>query len=436
MRPTPGRRAPIPQFSVRFPLALLFAFIAALVLVVWAPAQAPPEATATASLAGSPAVPAGAGASATAGAAAADDGLTLKSPEGQYTLSVNGLFQLRYTGFKASPDVVPLGGSDLAASTFDVYLGRVALSGSVFDPSLKYFLQFQGSSVGNGSGIAMLDYFVAKSFSPGLTLQMGKFWSPFTYEYNDNPGNYLFPDLSSAEYAFVLPRVIGAQVSGEEGRVGYAGVIANSISALDAGGAENFNSHLAYIGNGYVNILAPYGGVETDPNPAGAAKPELTLWASAAYNPVSTASGFENETPGDRNTLATATLGFRYGYFTLQNTGYFRRTRQLAGTSYDSSGFGEQAGYYVVPGRLELAQRVSGVIWGAPDFTAYGPSNTWFAGPNFVYRRSDEYSGGVNYYLHGHHAKIQASYSHLAGATFTGAPYSGNRVWIQTQLMF
>ena len=62
-------------------------------------------------------------------------------------------------------------GKHYASSTFDVYLGRLAASGSVFNPMLKYLLQIQGSTAGNGNGITLLDWFSSKTLSKFLTLQ-------------------------------------------------------------------------------------------------------------------------------------------------------------------------------------------------------------------------------------------------------------------------
>lgn len=371
-------------------------------------------------------------------------GFFIETADKSYSLVANGLFQVRYTGFKPANSVQPLGESSQGTNTFDVFLGRLALSGSVFQPSLKYFMQFQGSTAGNSNSISMLDWFTSRTFSPHLTLQAGRSWSPYSYEYYDNPGNYLFPDLSTAEYAFVLPRAIGFQAYGQAGRASYALMVANSIPALDAGGQENFDTKLAYIGHAQFDLLAPYGYVETDP--AGAAKPELTLWASGAYNPVNSSSGFENVTAGDTTAGATATLGFRYKYFTLQPTGYYRKTNPVGGGSSNNSwGYGEQAGIYLVPHKFEFGERISGVNWGAADYGAGAPvptgsalpiENAWFVGPGFSYHRVQEDSGGLNYYVHGHNAKVQMEYSYLHGNTFSDRSFSANRVWIQTQIMF
>lgn len=377
----------------------------------------------------------------TTGLAPADiynNGFFVSAQDKSYSLFVNGLFQTRFTWFNPGASVAQFGASPASVNNFDVYLGRFAASGSVFSPTLKYFLQFQGSTAGNGNGATLLDWFTSKTFSKYLTLQAGRFWTPYTYEYYDSPGNYLFADLSTAEFAFVLPRAVGLEAYGQAGRLSYAGVIANSIPALDAPGQENFSSRVAYIGNVHYDILAPYGYIETDPSQSAVKKPELTIWGSGAYNPITGASSFENVTAGDKTVNATSTLGFRYGYFTLQTTGYYRRTTPVTLLPPDNSwGYGEQAGYYLIPARLELAERLSGVNWGAAHFLASDFAvNTWYSGPNFPYHNITEHSVGLNYYLFGHHAKLQVSYSYLTGDTFSRATFNANRIWIQSQIMF
>ena len=173
-------------------------------------------------------------------------------------------------------------------------------------------------------------------------------------------------------------------------------------------------------------------------NPPAATLETLTRTVPAAFDPIASPSGFENVAAGDRTTNATSTAGFRYGFLSLQTTGYFRRTTPFGKTdSNDSWGYAQQAGYYLVPGRFEIAERISGVNWGGLQFPLAGSSaNSWFAGPSFPYHRVDEDSVGLNYYLHGHHAKLQLSYSYLHGNTFSNAKFGASRLWAQTQLMF
>jgi hypothetical protein len=364
-------------------------------------------------------------------------GFFVESSDKSFSLYINGLAQIRYTGFVPHHDVLQFGEPTTGTSTFDVYLARVAFSGSVYQPSLKYFFQIQGNTAGDSNGLSFIDWFASNTFSKGFTLQVGRSYTPYSYEYYCSPANYLFADLSTAEIAFVLPRTIGVEGYGQIGKLSYAGFVSNSIRALDAGGQENFNSKLAYIGHAQLDILAPYGYVETDPT--GKSKQALTLWGSVAYNPIASSSQYENVTAGDTTVNANSTVGYRAGYFSLQTTGYWRKTTQVSGAPTKNSwGYGEQAGIYLVPKKFELAERISGVNWGAPDnlSVSSGAENTWFVGPGFPFHRVAEDSLGLNYYLYGHHAKLQADYSYVHGNTFTDKYFAANRIRIQTQLQF
>jgi len=365
-------------------------------------------------------------------------GFFVESKDKSFSLYVNGLAQVRYTGFVPHQSVVPLGEPSTGSSTFDVYLARIALSGSVFQPSLKYFFQVQGNTAGDSNSISFIDWFASNTFSKALTLQVGRSYTPYSYEYYCSPANYLFADLSTAEIAFTLPRTIGAEAYGQVGKLSYAGMVSNSIRALDAGGQENFNSKLAYIGHAQFDVLKPYGYVETDPG--GPSKQALSLWGSVAYNPITSSSQYENVTAGDTTVNANSTAAYRVGYLSVQTTGYWRKTTPATAgeLTKNSWGYGEQAGFYLKPKKLEVAERISGVNWGAPDnlSVSSGVENTWFVGPGFPFHRVAEDSIGLNYYLHGHNAKLQADYSYVHGNTFSDQTFSANRIRIQTQLMF
>jgi hypothetical protein len=367
-----------------------------------------------------------------------DGGFYVASEDNRFSLHINGLFQPRFTEFDPNSSATALGAPSGNTSNFDTFLGRLALSGSVFDPSVKYFVQFQGSTSSNTIGVNFIDWFAQKEFSKAFVVQMGRSWTPYSLENFDSPGQYLFADFSSAEYAFALSRAVGFEALGQIGKFGYALMLANSVPGLDAAGQENFNNKLAYIGHVQYDVLAPYGYQESDPNPAGAPT-ELTLWTSAAYNPVATPSAFENQSAGDRTVGVNQTVAFRKKYFTLQNTGFYRYTERIGFPSFNSYGYAEQAGYYLIPGHFEIVARISGVNWGAMDFTGSTPgseTNTWYSGPNFPFHRVTEHSFGFNYYLYGHHAKIQTAYSYLSGNTFAAQGFAANRVWIQAQIMF
>ncbi len=213
------------------------------------------------------------------------------------------------------------------------------------------------------------------------------------------------------------------RVSGTAGDVTYRVSLSNPVPGSLSGATENTTTKLAVIGNLEWNILAPYGYMETDPRIAQPTKPELTLWASAMYNPVQNGSPIYNDVPGDNTEGATVSLNFRDGPVTFQGSGYYK------------------AGVYVVPGTLELAERVDGITWGYRQngpVLADGSSDTqWYSGPdNFGWRHMTEYTAELNYYLHGHTAKAQLQYSYMKGSNYSNQSFDANRVVLQTQLAF
>lgn len=148
-------------------------------------------------------------------------------------------------------------------------------------------------------------------------------------------------------------------------------------------------------------------------------------------------SSFENITAGDRLIGATSSMLFRWNYLSFRGTGYYRRTKRDPLPDYDSWGWNETGSYVFLPPHWEIAERVSEVYWGAEDFTASGfPVTNWFSNPNFPTHRISEFSLGLNYYLYGHNAKVQAWYSVLDGSTFEARSFGANRFILQTQLMF
>ena len=69
-----------------------------------------------------------------------DGGFYIRSKDKPFSLVANALGQFRYTYLNNT-------GGGHANQTFDVALGRLALSGMMFDPKLTYFLQLQGSTL-------------------------------------------------------------------------------------------------------------------------------------------------------------------------------------------------------------------------------------------------------------------------------------------------
>ena len=353
-----------------------------------------------------------------------DGGFYVRSKDNSYSLNVNGFVQSRYTFL--APE------QGRSRNNFDVALARLAFSGTVFDPKVSYFFQFEGTTFGNSNRQTMLDWWMQYSFSDYAKVQAGRFILPYSRQFYTHPGNLLFSDLSEADYAFNLQRAVGANLSGSLGKLSYHAVVTNSIRALDAGGQQNVGAEVAWQGRLEYDLLEPYGYLESSPTPAAA--PQLSLGVAAAFNPVDDASGFQNVRPGDRTTNVTVDGGFRYLGLSVQAAGYYRRNNfqnadQIGHEIGHDWGYYGQIGYYLTE-RLELAGRVSGV-----DF--HFDNNVSRSNPR---TRGDvrEYTAGLNYYLYGHAVKLQLDYSFLDGDPFdpTRTSTGDNRFRIQTQILF
>ena len=342
-----------------------------------------------------------------------DKGFFIRSKDGRYSLTLNGFLQARYT--LTAPD------AGRSRNNFDVALAHLAFSGNVFDPKVKYFFQYETTTLGNSHRSTLLDWWMQYSHSPYLRAQAGRFLLPYSRQFYAHPGHLLFPDLSEADYAFNLHRAIGLHISGKVGRLSYHALATNSIRALDAGGQQNAGAEVAWQGRLEYDILDPYGYLESSPTPA--ATPQLSLGIAAAFNPVDQASRFQNVMPGDRTTNVTIDGGFRYQGFSVQAAGYYRRNNfeALDEIGHDWGYYG-QIGYYLTE-KLEIAGRVSGV-----DFQ--------FANNPRTAGDVREYTGGVNYYLYGHHVKLQVDYSFLDGEPFVEGSTGADRLRVQTQILF
>ncbi len=136
------------------------------------------------------------------------------------------------------------------------------------------------------------------------------------------------------------------------GKLAYSVSLSNSIAGSDIGNSTNLHTDLATIVNLNYDILDPYGYKETDTTPGGPSKPQLSLWVSGMYNPVEYTSKWANDDAGEKTYGMTASLNYRYRNFGGQLSAYWKNNQPNGNASdYDSYGWGEQAGYYIVPGK-------------------------------------------------------------------------------------
>ena len=346
-----------------------------------------------------------------------DGGFFLRTADRRYSMKVNGFAQLLYTGTIVEGDY---------ANTFDLGLGRLAFSGEVFDPSLSYFFQIEGSTFGDHNGIGMLDWWMRYSVSPYLYVLAGRHILPYSRQFYTHPGNLLFADLSSADYAFNMPRVIGAQIGGSAGPVTYDVFVNNSVLALDNSTQHNRGEGIAAGARLEVAILEPYGYMESVPS--GDAPASLSVGVAAAYNEVAEDSGFQNVAKGDDTLNVTADAGFRFKRLSLQ--GAFYQRRKLNNEEGNNIGYYGQAGCVLLPDHVELTARYSGVHFDSRIPQADGAAALGAPGS------PTEITGGLNLYLFGHVAKLQLDYTFVKTDLFEGGDSTAHRFRVQSQVLF
>lgn len=343
-----------------------------------------------------------------------NNGFFVRTDDGKFSLTANGFAQARFS-------------TNLFSShNFDLALGRFALSGTVFDSRLQYFFQYEGSTFGNNNGINMLDWWLSYSISPALQVKMGRMILAYSRQFYTHPGNLLFTDLSNADYAFNLQRSLGLEISGSLGFLNYHAMVMNSVRALDGGPTQiNVSGDIGWLGRVEVPILGGgYGYLESAPNFTG--QPQLSIGAAIASNPVAARSGFQRVLPGDKTLNFTTDMGFRVGGLSLQGAYYLRNNRASAlanAPTWMDDGFYAQAGFYIAP-QLEIGARYSSVSFAYPREDAFR-----------LRGRENEITGGLNYYIAGHGAKVQLDYSYIS-SDFTGIQTINHRIRLQTQVLF
>jgi hypothetical protein len=332
-----------------------------------------------------------------------------------FSLKLNGFAQGRYTFLKPENKVF--------SQTFDLALARIAFSGDAFDHEVSYFFQLNASTLGNSNQVSLIDGWIQYHLAPEANIQVGRFILPYSRQFYTHPGNLLMTDLSIADYAFNLPRSTGVGVSGKVlDRLTYSLAALNSVRALDASGQQNPNNTVASLARLELDILSPYGYLESSPTVV--EKPELSLGVAGAINPIASGSALQNVNVGDSTYNLTLDGGYRYERISIQSAGYYRYDQSnVAMKSSHDFGAYAQGGFYLVPAQWEAAARYSRVYFDQQI-------NSQTSG------RSSEYTLGLNRYFHGHNLKLQGAFSWIANSPFAGENTLNKQFELQAQILF
>ena len=347
--------------------------------------------------------------------------IVFRSNDDKYSLGIGGRLQFRYTYKDNDADY-----GDRDTNNIDVRRARLSFGGNVYGKLLHYYIELDGDSF----DVGIRDFYVYWTPLEELNAKMGYFKVPFNQQRMTTSAKLLFQDRAIASEAFDQDRDYGVDIYGKpfDGYLEYHAAVFNGagedpaeredqVKALSKGKADdNLDNELMYVLNLRYNPFGKYDTVdETDLKYTG--KFKMSIASSVVFNAKK-----KDEKLEDADTIAgVAELSMKYRGFSWHNE-YFVMTEdpESDGDTVDSDGFFTQAGYFVIPKKLEIAAR----------YSMLDPDNDV---KNDI---GKEYTAGVNYYFRAHRSKIQADFGHYVTEEGEEQDREENFVRAQYQIVF
>jgi phosphate-selective porin OprO/OprP len=367
-------------------------------------------------------------------------GFTFTSPDGKFQLSLGGRGQFQYRYLDPDDGNAPAQEvSEWRVRRFKVYMG-----GYAYTKALTYRVQADLAKSGN---VQMLDdAWINYRFIDEAQLQAGQFKMPFSRGELTSDGALQFVDRANAVDAFKPSYDIGAMVQGRAagGKLAYN---AGLFNGTGQGGTRKTNSG-AWAAR---VVFDPFGEMRyNEPDLENTPDPLLSLGAGYFANtlerngnatfldttsstpPYAGTAGwlgkaaanttiFDNTERVDVGTYGVD-AAFKWRGLSMQGE-YFggKADGKSTGNKVHSRGYYAQAGYFLLPKRLEVAARYSGVD---PDRDKSRDLQL-------------EGTGAVSYYFQGHNFKMQGDYTNIHTQRGAGNnPTDDRQVRVQAQLTF
>jgi phosphate-selective porin OprO/OprP len=367
-------------------------------------------------------------------------GFTFTSPDNRFQLSLGGRGQFQYQYVDKDDANAPVPDQSVwKIRRFKVYMG-----GYAFTKDLTY--RVQADLAKSGTAQMLDDAWINYRFADAAQLQAGQFKVPFARGELTSDGALQFVDRANAVDAFKPSYDVGAMVQGKfaGGKLAYhAGV----FNGTGQGGSRTNNSGAWAVRAAF----SPFGEMRySEADLENTPRPLLSIGANYFANTLkrnsnSTFLDTTSSTPPyagtsgwlGRNSANSAIFdntekvdvgaygfdaAFKWRGLSVQAE-YFggRAEGQNNGPAVHSRGYYAQAGYFLLPKRLEVAARYSCVD------------------PNRDVSRDlqVEITGGVSYYFQGHNLKLQGDFTNIHIQRATGnQPTDDKQMRVQAQLAF
>ncbi len=158
-------------------------------------------------------------------------GFFLSSADGNYSMKINVLEQIRYS-FNHSES----GATTTEASGFENKRTRLSFGGNVVDSTwsykLSYYLGYSNSNENFGAS-ELADASVTKDFNNGFTVTVGQFKLPFSAEYGMDVANLQFNEYSIVNHEFSIGYGQGIAFGYNSDQFRVAGAYVNAANQVN-----------------------------------------------------------------------------------------------------------------------------------------------------------------------------------------------------------
>lgn len=362
------------------------------------------------------------------------NGFTFTTQDEKFQLTLGGRMQFRYSFTDKDS------GQD--SSQWDAKRIRLIMGGYAYTKDLTYKLEIDARQLASSpSNKGLVDAWMNYKILDEAQIKVGQYKTPFARQELTSDGALQFVDRSPVVDAFKPSYDIGAMLNGK---------IANGLAYYSAGvfgGAGQTNTRTSndnmFVARVAVNPLGdmPYSEADIDVSK----KPLLSIGADYFRNTINrtAASTFDTNagyaggwvTKG----LANGPLKNTFGKFDVDSygvdaalkwMGLFAQAEYMMGQAESqavsannllrSHGFYAQAGYMIIPGKLEAAVRYSYL-----DPNRDNPNDT-----------ISEQIGALSYYFTKHNLKLQADAGNTHTQTGVGKTTDDMVYRLQAQIIF
>ncbi len=373
-------------------------------------------------------------------------------PETAFRFQFNTLFQMRHTYFNSD-------GPNPDQNFFEFERAFLIFRGHVYSEDLTYHIKLDGDSDGRQT-VDLLDcYFTYDlghhdlGWNKGhFGLKFGQWKIPYSRSRAEAAQRMQFSERAMASDFFDLNRALGFAIYGGgdwlDQKYGWEVGIFNGFATQGFRPSE-LDTNFAYAGRVFYDLFGEYGN-DGEPDYSWHESPAVRVGGGFGFSTLTPSEGLREASrigtidsgatlvsllpPGadEFNALLVALdANFKYRGFSFIGEFYYREISGIAAgvPRLTDHGMMLQAGYFVIPEKLELVSRWSRL---AGDSGSLG----------VVRRSAEEISGGIGWYIDGQSRKFVIDVTRLNGAPINSTRLNirpGDQGWLvrsQFQLFF